>query len=315
MALVKMKPTSAGRRGMVKVVNPTLHKGRPIAALTESKKRGSGRNNLGHITVRHRGGAHRPLLPGNGVVVPHRKAGQQRLEAGFERHLMRFRIGAQPGGRYRRVMGIFEYAKKVAPDIPTKTGIIVGMGETIPEIVEVMKDLRAVDVDILTLGQYLRPSDGHIALDRYYTPEEFRELYRVGMELGFRHVEAGPLVRSSYHAWEQVQAADWTRDDDRLRVSEVGEYGEVRPVHEVVLPEPGLLLDLVRERVTASVVLQRRVEVTDGRGLMVVARRAPAGGEVTWAYELDPGLDPDDPAVREAAAAGLRSAAEELGLR
>lgn len=116
-------------------------------------------------------------------------------------------------------------------------------------------------------------------------------------------------------AWEQVQAADWSRDDDRLRVSEVGEYGEVRPVHEVVLPEPGLLLDLVRERVTASVVLQRRVEVSDGRGLMVVARRAPAGGDVAWAYELDPGLDPDDAAVREAAAAGLRSAAEELGLR
>jgi lipoic acid synthetase len=64
-----------------------------------------------------------------------------------------------------------------------------------------------VDVDILTLGQYLRPSDGHIALDRYVTPEEFRELYTVGMQLGFKHVESGPLVRSSYHAWEQVQAA------------------------------------------------------------------------------------------------------------
>ena len=82
-----------------------------------------------------------------------------------------------------------------------------GYLETIPELVEVMKDLRAVDVDILTLGQYLRPSDAHIALDRYYTPDEFRELYRIGMELGFRHVESGPLVRSSYHAWEQVQAA------------------------------------------------------------------------------------------------------------
>ena len=114
---------------------------------------------------------------------------------------------ARPGGRYERVMNIFRTAKAIAPDIPTKTGIIVGMGETIPEIVEVMKDLRAVDVDILTLGQYLRPSDGHIALDRYYTPEEFRQLYEVGMQLGFRHVESGPLVRSSYHAWEQVQAA------------------------------------------------------------------------------------------------------------
>jgi len=81
------------------------------------------------------------------------------------------------------------------------------MGETVPEVVRVMEDLRAVDVDILTLGQYLRPSDGHIALDRYYTPDEFRHLYEVGMSMGFRHVESGPLVRSSYHAWEQVQAA------------------------------------------------------------------------------------------------------------
>lgn len=116
----------------------------------------------------------------------------------------------RPGGRYERVMKIFTYAKQAAPDIPTKTGIIVGMGETIEELVEVMKDLRAVDVDILTLGQYLRPSDSHIALDRYYTPDEFRELARIGMELGFRHVESGPLVRSSYHAWEQVQAASLT---------------------------------------------------------------------------------------------------------
>ena len=114
---------------------------------------------------------------------------------------------ARPGGRYERVMQIFRDARAIAPDIPTKTGIIVGMGETIPEIVTVMRDLRAVDVDILTVGQYLRPSDAHIALDRYYTPEEFRQLYEIGMELGFRHVESGPLVRSSYHAWEQVQAA------------------------------------------------------------------------------------------------------------
>ena len=114
---------------------------------------------------------------------------------------------ARPGGRYKRVMEIFRLAKQIAPDIPTKTGMILGMSETIPEIIEVMKDLRAVDVDILTLGQYLRPSDSHIALDRYYTPDEFRHLYEVGMSMGFRHVESGPLVRSSYHAWEQVQAA------------------------------------------------------------------------------------------------------------
>ena len=114
---------------------------------------------------------------------------------------------ARPGGRYPRVMDIFRFAKKTAPHIPTKTGIILGMGETIEEVIAVMKDLRSVDVDILTLGQYLRPSDAHIALDRYYTPEEFRRLKEIGMEMGFRHVESGPLVRSSYHAWEQVQAA------------------------------------------------------------------------------------------------------------
>lgn len=114
---------------------------------------------------------------------------------------------ARPGGRYERLLEIFRVAKRIAPDIPTKSGIILGLGETNEEVIEVMKDLRAVDVDILTIGQYLRPSNSHIALDRYVTPEEFRELYTVGMSLGFRHVESGPLVRSSYHAWEQVQAA------------------------------------------------------------------------------------------------------------
>ena len=114
---------------------------------------------------------------------------------------------ARPGGRYERLLEIFRIAKRIAPTIPTKTGIILGLGETNHEVIEVMKDLRAVDVDILTLGQYLRPSDGHIALDRYVTPEEFRELYTAGMQMGFRHVESGPLVRSSYHAWEQVVAA------------------------------------------------------------------------------------------------------------
>ncbi len=104
-------------------------------------------------------------------------------------------------------MRIFRYAKATAPDIPTKTGIILGMGETTDEVVATMRDLRAVDVDILTLGQYLRPSDAHIPLDRYYTPDEFRALRDIGLEMGFRHVESGPLVRSSYHAWEQVQTA------------------------------------------------------------------------------------------------------------
>jgi len=114
---------------------------------------------------------------------------------------------ARPGGRYARVMNIFRTAKRLAPNIPTKTGLIVGLGETNEEIVEVMKDLREVDVDILTIGQYLRPSADHILLDRYVTPDEFRWFYEQGMALGFRHVESAPLVRSSYHAWEQVQAA------------------------------------------------------------------------------------------------------------
>jgi lipoic acid synthetase len=104
-------------------------------------------------------------------------------------------------------MRIFEFAKREAPDIPTKTGIILGLGETTEEVLGVMRDLRSVDVDILTLGQYLRPSADHLPLDRYYTPQEFSELGAAGRAMGFRHVESGPLVRSSYHAWEQVQAA------------------------------------------------------------------------------------------------------------
>jgi lipoyl synthase len=114
---------------------------------------------------------------------------------------------ARPGGRYPRVLDLFRFAKHTAPAIPTKSGIILGMGETIEEVIDVMRDLRTVHVDILTLGQYLRPSADHIPLDRYYTPDEFRHLRQVGLDMGFRHVESGPLVRSSYHAWEQVQSA------------------------------------------------------------------------------------------------------------
>ena len=113
----------------------------------------------------------------------------------------------RPGGRYERVLEIFRTAKRIAPDIPTKTGIILGMGETLEEVELVMRDLRSVDVDILTLGQYLRPSESHIPIDRYVTPDEFRRMRDIGMAMGFKHVESGPLVRSSYHAWEQVQAA------------------------------------------------------------------------------------------------------------
>ena len=113
---------------------------------------------------------------------------------------------ARPGGRYQRVLNIFRFVKRSAPHIPTKTGIILGLGETIEEVLAVMRELREVEVDILTLGQYLRPSNDHLPLDRYYTPEEFARLREEGMSMGFRHVEAGPLVRSSYHAWEQVES-------------------------------------------------------------------------------------------------------------
>ena len=111
----------------------------------------------------------------------------------------------RPGGRYERVLSIFRLSKRLAPDIPTKSGIILGMGETVDEVLQTMRELREVDVDLLTLGQYLRPSEQHIPLDRYYAPDEFRALRDAGFAMGFRHVEAGPLVRSSYHAWEQVE--------------------------------------------------------------------------------------------------------------
>ncbi len=92
----------------------------------------------------------------------------------------------------------------MAPELVTKSGIIVGLGEEVEELLRTMADLREVDCDILTLGQYLRPSQHHLPIMKYYTPEEFRELKMIGEGMGFKHVEAGPLVRSSYHARGQV---------------------------------------------------------------------------------------------------------------
>jgi len=114
---------------------------------------------------------------------------------------------ARPGGRYPRALELLERAKELNPDLLTKSGIICGLGEDWDELLVAMRDLRAAQVDILTIGQYLRPSDQHLPIARWYTPDEFAELKRYGMGLGFRHVESGPLVRSSYHAWEQVEAA------------------------------------------------------------------------------------------------------------
>ncbi len=106
------------------------------------------------------------------------------------------------GARYERSLDILHYAKQVRPDIPTKSGLMLGLGETIDEVLQVMHDLREHGVDILTLGQYLRPTARNLPVVRYVTPEEFAELRRSGREMGFRHVESGPLVRSSYHAAE-----------------------------------------------------------------------------------------------------------------
>lgn len=114
---------------------------------------------------------------------------------------------ARPGGRYDRALRLFRRAREMAPDLLTKSGMICGMGEEWDELLVAMRDLRAQDVEILTLGQYLRPSTSHLPVARFYTPDEFVELKRLGLLMGFRHVESGPLVRSSYHAWEQVQSA------------------------------------------------------------------------------------------------------------
>jgi lipoic acid synthetase len=114
---------------------------------------------------------------------------------------------ARPGGRYVRALALVRRAKELAPDLLTKSGIICGLGEDWDELLVAMRDLRSHGVDILTLGQYLRPSSAHLPIARYYTPDEFAELRRLGLDMGYRHVEAGPLVRSSYHAWEQVERA------------------------------------------------------------------------------------------------------------
>ncbi len=113
---------------------------------------------------------------------------------------------ARSGGRYPRTLELLQRSKAYAPDIPTKTGMMLGLGETHDEVVAVLEDLRRVDVDILTLGQYLRPSEKHLEMVRYYHPDEFAELKRIALDLGFGHVESGPLVRSSYHAHEQADS-------------------------------------------------------------------------------------------------------------
>ena len=110
----------------------------------------------------------------------------------------------RPGGRYDRALQLLDRARTWHPDIPTKSGLMVGLGEEWDEVLQTLRDLRSAGVQIVTIGQYLRPSLANVPMSRYYTPAEFAALERYGLELGFGHVESGPLVRSSYHAHEQT---------------------------------------------------------------------------------------------------------------
>src|SRR5688572_18130837 len=113
---------------------------------------------------------------------------------------------ARSGGRYSRTLELLDRSRHYRPDIATKTGVMVGLGEERDELLAVFDDLRTVGVSILTIGQYLRPSDAHAPMSRYYHPDEFADLKREALARGFVHVESGPLVRSSYHAHEQADA-------------------------------------------------------------------------------------------------------------
>jgi lipoic acid synthetase len=111
------------------------------------------------------------------------------------------------GARYERTLGLLENAKKFSPGMVTKSGVMVGLGESSEELIEVFRDLGTRGVDILTVGQYLRPSKDHLPIARFYEPQEFVYLRDQALRFGFRHVESGPMVRSSYHAHEHADAA------------------------------------------------------------------------------------------------------------
>ena len=113
----------------------------------------------------------------------------------------------RPQAVYERSLDVLTWAKEMRPETPTKTGFMLGLGETREEVLDTLRDLKARDIDIVTIGQYLRPTPQHLPIVRYATPEEFREYARLGKEMGLRHVESGPLVRSSYHAWDQLKGA------------------------------------------------------------------------------------------------------------
>jgi lipoic acid synthetase len=169
----------------------------------------------------------------------------------------------RPGGRYWRSISFLGAAKRIDPSLLTKTGLILGMGEEAPEIRQALGDLREAAVDILTLGQYLRPSMQHIPVARWVTPAEFAEWKRVGEQhFGFKHVEAGPLVRSSYHAKEQAREVEAGAPGSIQRVLEgdIPAPAEVMPVLNLVQLEIGRRGRLVSEAIVGS-----REGVIDGR--------------------------------------------------
>lgn len=151
-----------------------------------------------------------------------------------------------------------------------------------------------------------------LAASAYDAPEPGGWLLGTRRALVFLPAE-GDVIRL---VWEQVHDAGWELDDSQLVVKEVGEFGAQRPVHRFTIEEPGRLLEMVRERVSASLLMQRRVSVTGSRGLSVIARRPPAGsggqGDVTWYVDYDAGIDPADPLVRELAVKGLAEARSEV---
>jgi hypothetical protein len=130
---------------------------------------------------------------------------------------------ARSGARYERTLRLLERAKEMNPAIPTKTGVMAGLGESTDELLAVFRDLAERKVDILTIGQYLRPSKDHLPVARLYPPDEFRFLKEESLKMGFRHVESGPLVRSSYHAHEQADAALASLDRPGVIVTAAGD--------------------------------------------------------------------------------------------
>lgn len=114
----------------------------------------------------------------------------------------------RPQAIYKRSLEVLQMAKTMQPDIPTKSGFMLGLGEEREEVIQLLQDMHDHQIDIVTIGQYLRPSFQHLPIERYVPPEEFREYAKIGKQIGFKHVESGPLVRSSYHAWDQAKAAE-----------------------------------------------------------------------------------------------------------